>query len=856
MATLTVINPLDGVGGLEDGGAFDGGRKREEDRNALIEGGSLTSSAYAGGASSTGREHQGQGAKKLITRFDSKQEHLDIQDMTIRKRLAFESGRLWWTALIIVLVLVDFVVFISEASRGEDDLEATRITTVVSLVVSIVLCLEWMLRLFANGPSRFLCCPSSSSSGARSQQLAVVFAWIDFFASFAGLIIGAVTMSVIADVAAEADNGVLSPASSDNAEVSSSEAGSSSLPVARYFSVVTLARLIRILRLVFVIFTNRSAMINATRRLVSQNRRRFKDAEFDLDLTYVTDGVIAMSLPAHKQKDKLYRNFIGDVARFFEVRHKDKYVIYNVTSERRYKHSWFKEGKHSSRTFTSPARLHTHFKIFWIDLEKLRICLFKLELTTPHYIYYMYVCVYVCPWLTNVVRHNSGRVVELDIDDHNPCPLLQIQGFCQHIHHWLGGSRAGISDRVAAIHCKGGKGRTGTMICCYLMHSGMLDDFPGDSAPDNALAYFASRRTDTSRGSTYQGVQTPSQARFIRYYAAVLKSSLLKSQIMLDPPVFVLESARIVNAPVPENVREKVGSLKRKMRQNKQTEQKTETGKDGILGSVFTMLVYDGMDAVRLRKSTSTTKSSGEAVPEASAGEMPVESAQPRAVIPSAKPRHGKYGTFVFDVEHDAQPLYVRGDVKVRILSPWTLPGKKYDDCFVYFWFHTSFLQCKNKNSLNVELLSSVAEANMPTSGGVVGDGGVASVGTSDVRLDPESPEDGVILTLHRDRLDNGHHKANRRALPGNFAVEMKFRRVPSKFSEASSNVSVPAGDFTHHNLGSYRPRKFDPPLVLPGGVRGAEPDAKATASQNAGSRENGKVSDSILDVQSPWSRS
>ena len=91
---------------------------------------------------------------------------------------------------------------------------------------------------------------------------------------------------------------------------------------------------------------------------------------------------------------------------------------------------------------------------------------------------------------------------------------------------------------------------------------------------------------------------------------------------------------------------------------------------------------------------------------------------------------------------------------------------------------------------------ASIAEANMPASGSVAGDGGVPSVGTSDVREDPEDPEHGVILTLCRDRLDNGHHRANRRALPENFAVEIKFRRVPSG---------------GHHGLGSYQPKLFDP---------------------------------------------
>lgn len=34
------------------------------------------------------------------------------------------------------------------------------------------------------------------------------------------------------------------------------------------------------------------------RNLVSQDKNRYKDANFDLDLTYITKQVIAMSLPA------------------------------------------------------------------------------------------------------------------------------------------------------------------------------------------------------------------------------------------------------------------------------------------------------------------------------------------------------------------------------------------------------------------------------------------------------------------------------------------------------------------------------------------------------------------------------
>jgi len=46
-----------------------------------------------------------------------------------------------------------------------------------------------------------------------------------------------------------------------------------------------------------------------------------------------------------------------------------------------------------------------------------------------------------------------------------------------------------VPDGTAAIHCKAGKGRTGTMIICYLIFSGMFDNI------DTAIYHFASKRT-------------------------------------------------------------------------------------------------------------------------------------------------------------------------------------------------------------------------------------------------------------------------------------------------------------------------------------------------------------------------
>jgi phosphatidylinositol-3,4,5-trisphosphate 3-phosphatase/dual-specificity protein phosphatase PTEN len=61
---------------------------------------------------------------------------------------------------------------------------------------------------------------------------------------------------------------------------------------------------------------------------------------------------------------------------------------------------------------------------------------------------------------------------------------------------------------VAVFHCVGGKGRTGTVIACYLLYSGML------SNTQEAMTYFAVRRS-----STEKGVTQPSQIRYGELFA-------------------------------------------------------------------------------------------------------------------------------------------------------------------------------------------------------------------------------------------------------------------------------------------------------------------------------------------------
>src|SRR5690349_2051776 len=82
-----------------------------------------------------------------------------------------------------------------------------------------------------------------------------------------------------------------------------------------------------------------------------------------------------------------------------------------------------------------------------------------------------------------------------------------MEPFCRDVAAWLVAS----GERVVAIHCKAGKGRTGFLICCYLLHCG----FSPNAA--HALRYYGVRRTYNQKGVTI-----PSQIRYVCVLCACL----------------------------------------------------------------------------------------------------------------------------------------------------------------------------------------------------------------------------------------------------------------------------------------------------------------------------------------------
>eukprot|EP01012_Entosiphon_sulcatum_P024444 TRINITY_DN2960_c0_g1_i1.p1 TRINITY_DN2960_c0_g1~~TRINITY_DN2960_c0_g1_i1.p1 ORF type:complete len:819 (+),score=130.11 TRINITY_DN2960_c0_g1_i1:57-2513(+) len=97
----------------------------------------------------------------------------------------------------------------------------------------------------------------------------------------------------------------------------------------------------------------------------------------------------------------------------------------------------------------------------------------------------------------------DGQFERFPFDDHNPPPLTMMLPFCESVHKFLRENE----NNLAAIHCKAGKGRTGTMIAAYLVYSGQY------ATAQAALEFYAAKRTFDGKGVTI-----PSQVRYVEYF--------------------------------------------------------------------------------------------------------------------------------------------------------------------------------------------------------------------------------------------------------------------------------------------------------------------------------------------------
>lgn len=98
-----------------------------------------------------------------------------------------------------------------------------------------------------------------------------------------------------------------------------------------------------------------------------------------------------------------------------------------------------------------------------------------------------------------------GNVVHFPIPDHFPPPLAQLGTIVETLESYLDSD----PRNVAFIHCKAGKGRSGTIVCAYLMKKYKLSS-------EDANAYYTSRRIRFP--ILTEGVSICSQKRYLKYW--------------------------------------------------------------------------------------------------------------------------------------------------------------------------------------------------------------------------------------------------------------------------------------------------------------------------------------------------
>ena len=109
----------------------------------------------------------------------------------------------------------------------------------------------------------------------------------------------------------------------------------------------------------------------------------------------------------------------------------------------------------------------------------------------------------------------AGNVRRVAIDDHNVPTLETLVSFCRDLEE-----RSRLKPEIVfAIHCRGGKGRTGLMVCAWLLWARTC------RTANEALDLWARRRTDETIRGKVQGVQTMAQVRYVHYIEQLIATS-------------------------------------------------------------------------------------------------------------------------------------------------------------------------------------------------------------------------------------------------------------------------------------------------------------------------------------------
>ncbi|AMD19728.1 HCL423Cp [Eremothecium sinecaudum] len=252
-----------------------------------------------------------------------------------------------------------------------------------------------------------------------------------------------------------------------------------------------------------------------------------------LDLTYISNKLIVCSYPVTKYPRMFYRNSLKDLVVFLNFHHGvGNWKIFNLKVEvcdADYTDEDIealidgvplKSSADSFRSRSNPTTLQSltllkHSIPFGMDKS------FATPLSAP----------------VAKKRHRRDLVVRRGWLDHFPPPFTLLQEIVDEIHDYLSLDSA----RVAVIHCKMGKGRSGTVTIAYLMKYRQIPMI------ESCHLFMSTRfKPGISRGVTIY-----SQLRYLRYHETfICYDATQRPQIIeqLKKSAFTITSLEFTNA--------------------------------------------------------------------------------------------------------------------------------------------------------------------------------------------------------------------------------------------------------------------------------------------------------------------
>ncbi|KAK6454257.1 protein tyrosine phosphatase [Scheffersomyces xylosifermentans] len=141
-----------------------------------------------------------------------------------------------------------------------------------------------------------------------------------------------------------------------------------------------------------------------------------------------------------------------------------------------------------------------------------------------------------------------NRVSHYPFPDHQAPTLEIMESSVLEIDQFLKQSKM----NVAVLHCKAGKGRSGTICCCYLMYKSSQLGLPYDV--EGVTAEFTKKRMKRFAGD---GISIVSQRRYLDYWYEFLNLSEDKKQRYINDKwasIPKIQGIRIRNGPPGEDV--------------------------------------------------------------------------------------------------------------------------------------------------------------------------------------------------------------------------------------------------------------------------------------------------------------